>query len=101
MIEGRALMAGGRLMDVSLTPALAQFVQDTVAAGTYSSVDALVQEALELLRLRDEQLRSSRDELDALIAEGLSDVQAGRWLSAEDAMAELQAANDAQKRQSA
>jgi antitoxin ParD1/3/4 len=88
-------------VDITLKPEMAQFVQDSLAAGTYPSADALIQEAVALLQARDEQLRARRDELDALIAEGMADMDAGRWISADDAVAELKAANEAQKRQSA
>jgi predicted transcriptional regulator len=39
--------------------------------------------------------------MDGLIAEGLADIEANRWVTPDDAMAELRAANEAQKRQSA
>jgi putative addiction module CopG family antidote len=88
-------------MNLSLTPDQARFVQDSVAQGLYPSADALIDEALLMLRSRDEHRQSLRTEMDGLIAEGLADIEANRWVTPDDAMAELRAANEAQKRQSA
>lgn len=61
-------------MNISLTPALEQFVNDKVATGLYNSVSEVVREALRLLISKETPL--SQDiiyRLNRDIEEGLSD----------------------------
>jgi len=54
-------------MTVQITPECEQFVQQLVAQGAYSSNAAVVDEALRLLKHRDElraEIRRGLDELD-------------------------------------
>jgi antitoxin ParD1/3/4 len=68
-------------MNVSLTPALDQYVREKVESGLYNNASEVVREALRLLQDHEEirQLKLSRlrDEL----AKGIDDLAAGRSLS--------------------
>lgn len=60
-------------MNISLTPALEQFVNDKVATGLYNSVSEVVREALRLLISKETPI--SQDIIDRLnrdIEEGLN-----------------------------
>lgn len=63
-------------MNISLTPALEQFVNDKVATGLYNSVSEVVREALRLLISKETPI--SQDVLDRLnrdIEEGINDTK--------------------------
>ncbi len=63
-------------MNVSLTPALEQFVNDKVATGLYNSVSEVIREALRLLISKETPI--SQEVLDRLnrdIEEGLNDTK--------------------------
>lgn len=63
-------------MNVSLTPALEQFVNDKVATGLYNSVSEVIREALRL-RISKEKPISQEiiDRLNRDIEEGLNDTK--------------------------
>lgn len=60
-------------MNVSLTPQLERYVQEKVQSGRYNSASEVVREALRLMedheRIRAEQLREFRTELDRRLME--------------------------------
>ncbi len=63
-------------MNISLTPALEQFVNDKVATGLYNSVSEVIREALRLLIAQEKPI--SREEIERLnrdIELGLNDNQ--------------------------
>jgi antitoxin ParD1/3/4 len=61
-------------MNVSLTPALEQFVNDKVATGLYNSVSEVIREALRLLISKETPLSQELlDRLNRDIEEGLND----------------------------
>ena len=51
-------------MNISLTPALEQFVNDKVATGLYNSVSEVIREALRLLIAQEKPI--SKDEIGRL-----------------------------------
>ena len=64
-------------MNISLTPELAQFVQDLVQTGMYHSSSEVIRDGLRLLRER-EQLRQIRiGELRKELAIGLEQLERG------------------------
>lgn len=83
-------------MNVSLTKALEDFVNEKVASGRYGSASEVVREALRLLEeremLRDAQLRELRGE----VARGLAQLDAGQGKPL--AMAEIKARARKQKK---
>jgi antitoxin ParD1/3/4 len=61
-------------MNVSLTPALEQYVNDKVATGLYNSVSEVIREALRLLISKETPLSQELlDRLNRDIEEGLND----------------------------
>ncbi len=72
-------------MNVSLTPELEKFVEDTVATGRYASASELVRASLRNLE-EEERLKAH---IRAKIQRGLDDQAAGRVTSREQLLAEL------------
>ena len=63
-------------MNVSLTPALEQFVNDQVATGLYNSVSEVIREALRLLISKEKPISQEIiDRLNRDIEEGLNDTK--------------------------
>ena len=61
-------------MNISLTPALEQFVNDKVATGLYNSVSEVIREALRLLIAQEKTIsREKIEKLNRDIEIGLSD----------------------------
>ena len=61
-------------MNVSLTPALEQFVNDKVSTGLYNSVSEVIREALRLLISKEMPISQEiLDRLNRDIEEGLND----------------------------
>ena len=88
-------------MPISLTPALAKFVDDLVRSGRYSSADDAVNAAVARLQsdheLTPEEIADLRQDLDPALAE--ADAGTFADFTAEDIIAERRAARDARKRQ--
>ena len=72
-------------MNVSLTPELEKFIDDTVATGRYSSASEVVRASLRKL----EEEERWKEYAKAKIAKGLADIAAGRTISREDFLAEV------------
>lgn len=66
------------IMNVSLPPELAAFVEDEVASGDYGTVSEVVREALRLLRREREQYEQKMAVLRREIQIGMDDIEAGR-----------------------
>lgn len=84
-------------MNVHLSPALTSFVTSGVRSGLFASVDAAVEQGLELLR-RQEELKSSfsaagEAELLAKLDAGIASLDAGKGVPASRAFASLRAKN--------
>ena len=61
-------------MNISLTPALEQFVNDKVSTGLYNSVSEVIREALRLLIAQEKPIfREEIEKLNRDIEVGLSD----------------------------
>lgn len=76
-------------MSISLAPELEGFINQQVASGLYNSANEMIQEALKLLKERDEKKRRL-EEFRAEINKGLASLDRGdkRPLDAEMIMAE-------------
>jgi antitoxin ParD1/3/4 len=72
-------------MNVSLTPELEKFVEDTVASGRYASASELVRAGLRTLEAEERWKSYAKEK----IARGLDDVAAGRTISSDELLAEL------------
>jgi antitoxin ParD1/3/4 len=72
-------------MNVSLTPELEKFVEETVATGRYNSASEVVRASLRKL----EEEENWKAYAKAKITKGLEDVAAGRMISREDFLKEI------------
>jgi len=72
-------------MEVSLTPELEKFVNETVSSGRFKSPSDLVQASLRLLEAEDKWKEYAR----AKIEDGLEDVRQGKFVSQEEVEATL------------
>ena len=77
-------------MNISLTPALEQFVNDKVSTGLYNSVSEVIREALRLLIAQEKPI--SREEIERLnrdIEIGLADKANGNHRNGHEVMKDL------------
>ncbi len=72
-------------MNVSLTPELEKFVEETVASGRFRSASEVVRNSLRMMEEEERWKAYAR----AKIAKGMEDVEAGRTISGEDFRREL------------
>lgn len=72
-------------MNVSLTPELEKFVDDTVASGRYSTASELVRASLRKL----EEEERWKNYAKAKIAKGLDDFEAGRIVTRDEFLAKI------------
>lgn len=72
-------------MNVSLTPELEKFIEDTVATGRYSSASEVVRASLRKLEEEEQWKAYAR----ARIAEGTADVKAGRIVTEDQLLEKL------------
>jgi len=71
----------------SLGPHFEAFVQSQLSSGRYNSAEEVLRDALRLMEERERRLAS----LDASIARGLADIEAGRVYDADTVFDELEA----------
>ena len=76
-------------MNVSLTPELEKVVDQKVKSGLYNSASEVVREGLRLLQQRDEMREAKLNALRAEIQKGIDDLEAGRYMDGEEAMAKI------------
>ena len=82
-------MANVKKRSVSLTPDLDEAIQRRIASGRYASQSEVIRAALRVLeRDEDEQARKLAA-LDAAIARGIADAEAGRVMPLDDAFARI------------
>ena len=74
-------------MSADLGPQLESFVSSLVASGRFGSTDAVLREAVRLFQEHEAQFSA----LDAAIARGLTDADAGRLTPASEVFDELEA----------
>lgn len=65
------------------------FLRSRIEAGEYASADEIVAAALKLMQSRMEESVETREKLQAMVADGLADIEAGRVVEGSVAMAEL------------
>jgi antitoxin ParD1/3/4 len=71
--------------NVHLTPELERFAREVVAEGRYNNVSEVVRQGLRMLQEAEERRRAFTKTLDDAVAEAERD----GWVSAEDALAEM------------
>jgi antitoxin ParD1/3/4 len=77
-------------MNISITPELEKFVQSLVKSGMYNSASEVMRDALRLLEEKQELRKKRIEHLNAEIQKGLDDIKAGRVVSAEEVMRDMQ-----------
>ena len=76
-------------MNISLTPALEQYLQEKVSSGLYNSISEVIREALRLL-VAQEKITKGRIELfNQEIKKGLADFETGNTQDGDIAMKKL------------
>jgi antitoxin ParD1/3/4 len=80
------------MISAELGKPLEQFVVELVATGRYGSKSEVLREGVRLIQEREARLAA----LDAAVARGLADADAGRTVPVEDVLAELEARYTAQ-----
>jgi antitoxin ParD1/3/4 len=75
------------MISAELGKTLEQFVADLVATGRYGSKSEVLREGVRLIQEREARLAA----LDAAVARGLADADAGRTHALEDVFSELEA----------
>ena len=73
-----------RIMNVSLTPELEQFVQDKVNSGMYTSASEVVRESLRLLHTHDDLQAQRINQLNQAIDLGLQQLNSGQKIPARE-----------------
>jgi len=80
------------MISAELGKPLEQFVVELVATGRYGSKSEVLREGVRLIQEREARLAA----LDAAVARGLADADAGRTVPVEDVLNELDARYTAQ-----
>jgi antitoxin ParD1/3/4 len=76
-------------LNVSLTPALEQFVQSRVASGLYQTASEVIREGLRMLEERERARDASLEELRAKIRRGADQADRGELLDGEAVFEEI------------
>ena len=74
---------------VSLTPDLDEAIQRRIASGRYASQSEVIRAALRVLERDEEERARKLAALDAAIARGIVDAEAGRVMPLDDAFARI------------
>ncbi len=76
-------------MDISLSSDFDKFIKEQMATGLYNSVNDIVQEAMNLLKLRKSVPQERIDAFNAELQKGEDDIKAGRVMDGETAFKKL------------
>ena len=82
-------MASAKKRSISLTPDLDDAIQRRLATGRYASHNEVIRAALRVLERDEEEQARKLATLDAAIARGIADAEAGRVMPLEDAFARI------------
>lgn len=81
-------------MTLTLTGELEQFVREEVRRGAYASSSEYVRDLVRERYMRERDRDAKLKSLDAALARGIADVQAGRVMTLEEAFKKLRAELD-------
>jgi antitoxin ParD1/3/4 len=65
-------------MQVSLNPEMQRFVEDKIRSGQYSNADAVVNDALTILRAQEARTPEDVEELRRMIVVGIAQLDEGK-----------------------
>ena len=82
-------MANVKKRSVSLTPDLDDAIQRRIASGRYASQSEVIRAALRVLERDEEEQARKLAALDAALASGIADAEAGRVMRLDDAFARI------------
>jgi antitoxin ParD1/3/4 len=82
-------MVSAKKRSISLTPDLDDAIQRRLATGRYASHNEVIRAALRVLERDEEEQARKLATLDAAIARGIADAEAGRVMPLEDAFARI------------
>jgi antitoxin ParD1/3/4 len=82
-------MANVKKRSVSLTPDLDEAIQRRIASGRYASQSEVIRAALRVLERDEEEQARKLAALDAALARGIADAEAGRVMRLDDAFARI------------
>ena len=82
-------MANVKKRSISLTPDLDDAIQRRIASGRYASQSEVIRAALRVLERDEEEHARKLAALDAAIARGIADAEAGRVVPLDDAFARI------------
>ena len=82
-------MANVKKRSISLTPDLDDAIQRRIASGRYASQSEVIRAALRVLERDEEEQARKLAALDAAIARGIADAEAGRVMRLDDAFARI------------
>jgi len=71
-------------LNVDLNEALDRFVEDRVVSGEFENASAVVSAGLRLLKSRADRQKARLERFEALVQEGLNDLDAGRYEDVDD-----------------
>ena len=79
----------GKFMDISLSSDFDKFIKEQMATGLYNSVNDIVQEAMNLLKLRKSVSQERIDAFNAELQKGEEDILAGRYSDGDEFFKQL------------
>jgi antitoxin ParD1/3/4 len=82
-------MANVKKRSISLTPDLDDAIQRRIASGRYASQSEVIRAALRVLERDEEEQARKLATLDAALARGIADAEAGRVMRLDDAFARI------------
>ena len=84
-------------MNVTLSPAMKEFVERKLREGTYQSPEQIVEAGLATLQQQESRVDFAPGELDALIATGEADIKAGRVYDSEEVFRDMERSSAARR----
>ncbi len=78
------------VMSITLRAEHEAAVARAIESGAYQSADEVIERALEVLRLEDENLRDSRDEIDQKLDRAFAQFERGEFYTAEESKADME-----------
>ena len=79
-----------RIVSITLSAEHEAAITRAIESGAYQSADEVIERALEVLRLEDESLRDSRDEIDQKLDRAFAQFERGEFYTAEESKTDME-----------